>query len=217
MTIKAPKAQPVLVIGGGGHAKVILHVLERLPQFKVLGYVDPRNGGPLLGYPRLGGDDSLPVLAEKSGIAAVIGIGKVASGGERLKMLADLRALGFALPAVVAPTAQVAKEVVLGEGTVVMDGAIIQPGCVVGKASIINTRAVLDHDCVLGDDVHIGPSATLSGHVSVGEGGMVGVGVSVMQGLRIVSQCTIGAGAAVTEDCMEAGTYVGVPARRKLP
>ena len=208
------KRQPVVVIGGGGHAKVLLHVLERLPQFEVLGYVDPRNAGPILGYPRLGGDDCLPALAEKMATAAVIGIGKVAATSLRLKMLADLRALGFSLPIVIAPTAQVAKEVVLGECTVVMDGAVIQPGCVVGKAGIINSGAILDHDCMLGDDVHIAPAAALSGHVCIGDGSMVGIGACVIQGIRVVENCMIGAGAVVTNDCSEPGTYFGVPARR---
>lgn len=210
MTIKR---QSVVVIGGGGHAKVLLHMLERLKKFKVLGYVDPRNAGEVLGYARLGGDEVLPALAKKK-TAAVIGVGKIVSGGKRLKILADLHAQGFSLPVIVAPTAQVAKEVILGEGTVVMDGAVIQPGCVIGKACIVNSGAVLDHDCTLGDDVHIGPRVALSGQVSVGEGCMVGVGASVIQGIRITASCTIGAGAAVVEDCLQTGTYVGVPARR---
>lgn len=206
--------QPIVVIGGGGHAKVLLHMLSRLEQFRVLGYVDPRNQGTVLGYPRLGGDDALPVLAEQAGIGAVIGVGKVKAGRERLAMAERLKALGFALPAIVAPTAMIAREVALGEGTVVMDGVIVQPGSAIGRLGILNSGCVLDHDCVLGDDVHVAPRAVLSGNVSVGEGSMIGAGAALKHGVRIGSGCTIGVGAAVVSDCLEPGVYVGVPARR---
>jgi sugar O-acyltransferase (sialic acid O-acetyltransferase NeuD family) len=208
-------ARHIIVIGGGGHGKVILHMLSRMPSFHPLGYVDPRNSGPLLGFPHLGGDDALPALVQKyPGLNAVIGVGKVVAGSQRMQLLAKLKELGLSLPAVVAPTAMVARTVVLGEGTVVMDGAVIQPDSVVGKIGIINSRSCVDHDCFLGDDVHIGPAAALSGGVKINDGCMIGVGASVIQGVRITKNCTIGAGAAVTSDCAEAGVYVGVPAKK---
>lgn len=209
-------AKPVLVIGGGGHGKVLMHVLSRLPQFHLLGYVDPKNHGMILGFPYLGTDDSLPELIKKYPVAsAVIGVGKVSGGGPRAQIMQRLKELGFALPAIVAPGAMVAKSVTLGEGTVVMDGAVVQPDCVVGKLGIINTRASLDHDCNLAEDVHVGPGASVSGGVKIGEGSMIGVGSCVVQGVRIGKNITIGAGAAVTADCLEPGTYVGVPAKRR--
>ncbi|HEY8279506.1 MAG TPA: acetyltransferase [Bdellovibrionota bacterium] len=208
------KTQPIVVIGGGGHAKVLIHLIERLPQFKLLGYVDPRDAGDVLGFSRLGGDDTLPTLAKQSGIAAAIGIGKVRAGRQRLDIVERLRKLGFQLPPLVATSAMVARGVKLAEAVVVMDGAVVQPGCAIGLASIVNTGAMLDHDCVLGADVHMGPRAVLSGNVTVGDGCMVGVGACVIQGIRISPDCTIGAGAAVARDCLDAGTYVGVPAER---
>lgn len=205
----------IVVVGGGGHAKVLLHVLSQLAAFEVMGYVDPRSNGPILGFPRLGGDEILAEIVRTPGVAAAVGVGKVKAGRDRGKIFGKLRSLGFALPAILSPRATVARDAVIGEGSVVMDGAVVQPGCVVGAECIVNTGAVLDHDCVLGDDVHVGPRAALSGNVSVGAGSMVGVGASVIQGVRITEDCTIGAGAAVTRDCVEAGTYVGVPARKE--
>jgi sugar O-acyltransferase (sialic acid O-acetyltransferase NeuD family) len=208
------KPQSVVVIGGGGHATVVMAVLVRLPEFHTLGYVDPRDCGEPFGIQRLGGDEVLPDLSAGGQTAAVLGVGKVRAGLHRVSLLDRLGEMGFALPVVVAPSAQIGSGSCLGPGTVVMDGVVIQPGCVVGRAGILNTGAVVDHDCVLGDDVHIGPSATLSGNVRVGDGCMIGVGAAVIQGVRISSGCTIGAGAAVVRDCTEPGVFVGVPARR---
>jgi UDP-perosamine 4-acetyltransferase len=210
-------ARSIVVVGGGGHGKVLLNLLARLPGFKVLGYVDPRDNGSILGFPRIGGDDALPGLAGAGAACAVLGMGKVMAGGGRLAVFRRLRELGFALPPIIAPTSVVAGDAVLGEGTVIMDGAVIQPGCVVGMAAIINTGAILDHDCTLGDDTHIATAAALCGNVSVGDGSVVGAGATVIQGVRITSGCLIGAGAAVADDCTEPGLYLGVPARRVRP
>lgn len=208
-------AKPIIVVGGGGHGKVLLHVLTRLPAYNPLGYVDPKDHGPILGFPCLGGDEVLPSLLEKhKGLCAVIGVGKIRAESPRVEIFRKLKELGFLLPAIAAPTAMVARTASLGEGSVVMDGAVIQPDCVVGKLGIINTRASLDHDCILGEDVHVCPGATLSGGVKVNDGCLIGVGASVVQYLRIGKSVAIGAGAAVTADCLEPGTYVGVPARR---
>ena len=208
-------AKPILIVGGGGHGKVILNVLTRLPGYNPIGYVDPKDHGALLGFPYLGNDDDLPsLLGKHKGLCAVIGVGKIKAESPRADIFRRLKELGFLLPSIVAPTAMVARTAMLGEGTVVMDGAVIQPDCVVGKLGIVNTRASLDHDCILGEDVHVCPGATLSGGVKVNDGSLIGVGASVVQYLRIGKGVTIGAGAAVIGDCLEPGTYVGVPAKR---
>jgi sugar O-acyltransferase (sialic acid O-acetyltransferase NeuD family) len=208
------KPIPTIVVGAGGHGKVVLYVLSRLPEYQVLGYVDSRDYGEILGFPRLGDDSILPELAKQSGIAAVIGVGKVRAGSIRATVFSRLSSLGFALPAIVAPTAIVAPDVSLGEGSVVMDRAIIQPGCQIGNIAIINTGAIVDHDCVLGDNVHVSSGACLSGAVRVGKGSLIGVGASLIQLVQVGEDCTIGGGASVVSDCLEPGTYVGVPAKK---
>jgi len=204
----------MVVVGGGGHAKVLLNVLCRLPTVSVLGYVDPEDRGPILGFRWLGDDDELHRMAQKHpGVAVVIGIGRVEGGSSRTALFEKLVAAGFVLPPIIAPTAVIARDVSIGDGSVFFDGVVVQPGCRIGKLCIVNTQASLDHDCVLGDNVHIAPGAVLSGCVHVGNGSLVGVGACCKQGIRIGASCTMGAGAAVVSDCLEPGTYLGVPAR----
>ena len=208
------KKTRLVLLGGGGHAKVLANVILRLPQYELIGYVDPKNQGSLFGVPHLGGDEVLSEISVRGSMGAVLGVGKVRARSNRIELLERLERLGFSLPPIIAPSATVARDVILGPGTVVMDGAVVQPGCVVGRGGILNTNCSLDHSCILGNDVHVATGASLSGDVSVGDGALVGVGASVLQGVRIMPSCTIGAGAAVIRDCMESGTYVGVPARR---
>jgi sugar O-acyltransferase (sialic acid O-acetyltransferase NeuD family) len=191
------KRQSVVVVGGGGHARVLLGVLARLKQFKVLGYVDPRDHGPLLGFKRLGDDSALTKHAKARGTAAVIGLGKMKAGMERLELANHLREQGFKLPVIISPAAVVANDAKIGEGTVVLDGAVIQPGCVVGRAGIVNSNTFLGHDCTLGDDVHVAPAATLSGAVSVGDGAYVGVNATVVGPTHVMAGASVANGSVV--------------------
>lgn len=111
------------------------------------------------------------------------------------------------------PNAVLARNVVVGEGTVVMAGAFLSTDVIVGKHCIINTASVVEHDCVLSDFVHISPNASLAGNVMVGEGSQVGIGAIVIQGVKIGSWVTIGAGAVIIEDVPDHAVIVGNPGK----
>jgi len=51
----------------------------------------------------------------------------------------------------------------------------------------------------------------LAGHVEVGEGSHIGIGVSIIQGIKIGKWCTIGAGAVIIKDVTDGATIVGNP------
>jgi UDP-perosamine 4-acetyltransferase len=204
----------VVVLGGGGHAKVLISVIRKLP-WTIAGYVDPRNVGPVLGVPYAGSDDVLlALLARYPGCAAAMGIGKVDESAHRARVQDAALALGYRFPTFVSPDAVVNTEVELGVGTVVFDGAVVNAGVVTGPACIVSTNATVEHDCRFGTNVHIAPGATVTGRVTIGDHTFVGAGAVVIHGVRIVEGCLIGAGAVVTEDLTEPGTYVGTPARR---
>ena len=204
----------VVVLGGGGHAKVLVSVIRKLP-WTIAGYVDPRDRGPVLGVPHIGDDDVLPTLrARYPGCAAAMGIGKVDESAHRARVQDAALALGYRFPTFVSPDAVVNGEVELGAGTAVFDGAIVNPGVLTGPICIVNTNATVEHDCRFGTNVHISPGATVSGESWIGDHSFVGAGAVVIHGVRIVAGCLIGAGAVVTTDLTEPGTYVGVPARR---
>lgn len=204
----------LVVLGGGGHAKVLVSVIRKLP-WTIAGYVDPRDVGPLLGVPYAGGDEVLAaLLARHPGCAAAMGVGKVDATDRRARLQTAAEALGYRFPTFVSPDAVVNDEVELGPGTAVFDGAVVNVGVVTGPTCVVNTNATVEHDCRFGTNVHIGPGATVSGGVRIGDHTFVGAGAVVIHGVRIVEGCLIGAGAVVTHDLTEPGTYVGAPARR---
>jgi len=205
----------IIVVGGGGHARVVISLLRKLNIYDIFGYVDKADKGNVAGLKYLGNDDVLAELIKKDAISlAVIGVGSVNLDNKRANLYARLSKMGYSFPVIISPDAVVNKDVVIGEGTVVMDGVVLGIGTKVGEGCIINTHATIDHDCTIGNFVHIATGAILSGGIKVGNNSLIGVGTVVVQYKTIVSECLVGAGAVVTADCMESGTYLGVPARR---
>ena len=158
----------IVVIGGGGHAKVVISVLKKMP-CTLLGYTDEKDRGVILGTRYLGCDAVLPDLLRTYGrYQAVVGLGKIDVSEARALLQREIEALGIDFPTIVSPHAVVNDEVTLVPGTVVFDGAVVNSGTHTGSRCILNTNCTVEHDCHLGDNVHIAPGATTSGGVSIG-------------------------------------------------
>ncbi|MGE5351525.1 MAG: acetyltransferase [Syntrophothermus sp.] len=206
--------EKLVIVGGGGHAKVLISILKKNADYEILGYTDLMDNGSILGIKYLGDDSVLTnIIAKNSGCSAALGIGNISVVNYRKKLARKLEELKFNLPAIVSKTAILNEEVKIGEGTVIFDGAVVNSGTEIGKYSIINSNSTIEHDCTIGEFVHIAPGVTLSGGVKIGNNSMIGTGASVIQSIVITDNCMIGAGAAVVNDCTVPGTYLGVPAR----
>ena len=205
--------EEIVVVGGGGHSKVLISLLKKAG-YEVVGYTDRTDRGAILGVGYLGDDTVLGDFPGRGRPNAVIGIGKVDASPVRLDRQRALRAGGFAFPVISSPQAVINEDVVVGAGTVLMDRVVVNSGTVIGEASILNTGSTVEHDCRVGDNVHIASGATLAGGVTIGDHCMIGMGCNVIQLVTIGAGCIIGAGATVVRDLSEPGTYVGSPAKR---
>ncbi len=202
----------ILIIGGGGHAKVIISILKRNDAYNIIGYTDKINKGTLLGIKYLGTDTVLSKFYKENICRkAILGVGQVLNNNFRQKVIKNILEIGFNFPAIISNTAIVNEDVEIGNGTVVFDGAIINTGTKIGKYSIINTGAIIEHDCQISDFTHIAPGAVLSGGVKVKKNTMIGAGATVIQNIKIGGNIIIGAGAVVIKDCNKKGIYAGVP------
>ncbi|RMH72105.1 MAG: acetyltransferase [Gemmatimonadetes bacterium] len=203
----------ILVIGGGGHAKVVISLLNKIREYQVVGYVDTVNHGVILGVPYLGTDDVLPGQFARGTNLATLGIGQLKTAELRRRLRDKAIKIGYVFPAVISPTAIINEDVHIGAGTVVMDGVVVNSGSRIGCFSIVNTRSSIDHDCQVGNFVHVAPGVTLSGGVTIEDDCLIGTGATVIQYKKICSGCVVGAGSVVTTDLLCAGTYLGIPAR----
>lgn len=205
---------PVIVLGAGGHAKVLINTL-RLCSEEILGVTDADAaliGKDILGVPIIGTDDILKNYSTKK-VQLVNGLGSVGLPLPRRKIFDECKKLGFVFAVVIHPSAVIAVDVKIGEGTQVMAGAVLQPDVCLGDNVIINTRVAVDHDCSIGSHSHIAPGVTISGGVKVGDGAHVGTGASIVQGVNIGSDTLIGAGSVVLKDIPSGVKAHGCPAR----
>lgn len=200
-----------IVIGAGGHAKVVIEAIRAAGLGTIRGLIDPAPATPeVLGVPVLGGDEILPALRAQGVSAAVIALG---NNGARQRIGGKLRELGFALPSIVHPSALVSPSARLGEGIVVMANAVVGTDSAVGDFAIINTSASVDHDNVIGIAAHVAPGCALAGNVTVGDRTLVGVGSAVRPGITIGADAVVGAGSAVVNDIPAGARVAGTPAR----
>jgi sugar O-acyltransferase (sialic acid O-acetyltransferase NeuD family) len=200
----AGRKEEIVVIGAGGHAKVLISTLTARG-FSIAAVFD--DDDTKWGLDAQG--TRVSRIERKRGGNGVIGIG---DNARRREMA---RTLSFEWRTVVHPSAFVHPSARLGRGTVVFAGAVVQPDAVIGDHVIVNTGATVDHDCVVGDYAHLAPGAHLAGSVQVGEGAFLGIGSVVIPGVRIGGWSTLGAGAVAIRDVADGVVAVGVPARAR--
>jgi sugar O-acyltransferase (sialic acid O-acetyltransferase NeuD family) len=205
---------PIIVLGAGGHAKVLIDALIAL-KAQILGATDAdqnTHGNSILGVPVLGGDDII-FEHDTNSVVLVNGIGSTGVTPHRKEIYHRFLNAGYTFQTIVHPSAIIGTETDISDGVQILAGAIIQPGCRIGSNSIINFSACVDHDCRIGTNIHIAPGVGLSGGVTVGDDAFIGAGATVLQYLSIGSGALIAAGATVVSDVSAGGRVAGVPAR----
>lgn len=206
--------KPVILLGGGGHARVLLEALL-LSGRTVLGITDPDAGkaaGTIMNIPVIGTDDAV-LRFRPEDVELANGLGSVGSTARRAALFVAFRNRGYRFATAIHPAAVVSPTAIVEEGAQIMAGAIIQTGARIGMNAIVNTRAAVDHDCVIGAHAHLAPGVTLSGTVTVGDEVHIGTGATVIQGIAIGRGSTVGAGSVVVKTIPEGVTVYGVPAR----
>lgn len=213
MSLHAPPSTlaNLLVFGAGGHARVVADALAlAIPELRRVGSDrDPaRCQGMLLpGVPLVLPEHVNDALAPNAKVHVAIGVN---AAREREAIIWGLQRLYT----VVHPAASVSPYARIESGAFVAAQAVVGPQAYVGQGAIVNHGAIVDHDVQVGDFAHVAPNAALGGGARIGLRVLLGAGAVVLPSVYIADDAVIGAGAVVCESVIEAGTYIGVPARR---
>lgn len=198
----------LIIIGAGGHGKVIADIAQKLGKYEEIVFLDDGGGKEELGFPIIGKASDLQKYVNSADFFVAIG-----DSGVRCEFIEKLLSIGATVPTLIHPSAIIGSNVKIGVGSAIMAGVVINPCAVIGKGVIVNTCSSVDHDCKVGDYCHISVGAHLAGTVTLGKKVLIGAGVIVKNNVKIIDDCILGAGAVVIEDVNLAGTYVGVPAK----
>ena len=207
--------EKIVLLGGGGHAKVVIDLINACGSYEIAGIADAQlaAGVSVSGVTVLGNDSVLPELYGKGIKNACIAVGSVKDNSRRKALYEKVKDAGFSIPALVHPSAIISGKSQIRKGVQIMAGAIVQTGALIGENTIVNTGAIVEHDCAVGNHVHICPGATLSGNCLIGEGAFIGAGATVLQGIKIGNNSIVSAGAVVIKDVLDNTTVIGVPAK----
>ena len=208
-----PDSKPVIIIGAGDHAKVLLDILLE-QNVTIIGLTDKSisKGTCIYGVPVIG-DDSEILKYKTDEIELVNGIGSVGNTSIRQKVFSSLKEKGYVFRRVIHESSIVSKRAKLGEGVQLLAGTIVNTDAEIGDNTIINTKTSIDHGCVIGKHCHIAPGCSFSGCVRIGDCTHIGTGTSIIQGINIGKNVLIGAGSVVINDVSDNEKAFGVPAR----
>lgn len=205
--------KPVLLLGAGGHAAVVMDMLRQL-NCTVVGVVakdQPKSLGVFEGIAWHSSDDDV-LSFDKDEVLLVNAIGSLPGQEVRFKVQQKFKQLGYRFMTVVSPKAIVSDYALLSEGVQVMPGCIVNINASIGEGSIINSGAIIEHDCVIGRYNHVAPGAVLSGAVVTGDYVHIATGARVIQSIHIGEHALVGAGATVNKDLESNKTlYVAKP------
>ncbi len=188
--------ESILVLGGGGHAKMCIEILKHSKSYKIVGIVDSKLpiNSTVLDITVLGRDNIIDELVNSGLKYAILGIGAVLNHAVRKKLFLFLKEKRLFIPNIIHPSSSVEPSVKLGEGNQIMQGAIIGPDVKIGNNCIINTGSIVSHDAIIGNNVHIAPGAIIAGSVTIGDNTVIGMGTTVFLGVNIGENVTINNG-----------------------
>jgi UDP-perosamine 4-acetyltransferase len=203
--------QPVLVVGAGGHAKVIIELIQAEGCYRIAGLIDadptPRM---VLGVQVIGADGDLPRLRGSGMSKAFVALG---DNRRRLAIGRDLERIGFEIINAISRAAVISSSAKLGHGVAIMAGAVVNAATTIGDFAIVNTGALIDHDATIGEGAHIGPGCALAGSVRIGRLACLGAGTIATPGTTVGAGALVGAGACIVQDIPSAAVARGVPAK----
>ncbi|OUR92451.1 hypothetical protein A9Q81_16660 [Gammaproteobacteria bacterium 42_54_T18] len=200
--------KPLLIIGGGGHASVLVDILRQQKR-EILGIVSPDmdvTRKVFQGIRHYSNDDDI-LNFESDSIMLVNGIGSLPYNNLREKIYRKFNLLGYEFETVVASNAIVSDYVILGEGVQIITGAIVQVNVRIGSNTIVNTGTIVEHDCNIGENNHIAPGVTLSGQVVTCECVHIGSGATVIQNVRVGANSVVAAGAVLGKNLQPNTTH----------
>ncbi|MBI9018215.1 MAG: acetyltransferase [Phycisphaerae bacterium] len=203
----------IVIVGAGGHGRVVLDILSSNHQFQVVGFLDNniKLHNRIIDGTKVLGDLNHIDKIKNDGICGAI----IAIGDNRIRKMYAKKILdsGLALINAIHPSANIAGNAKIGKNVTIAAGANICANAVIEDSVILNTGCIIEHECLIKNSSHICPGVKLAGHVTVEKLAFVGIGATVIQGIKIDQSAIVGAGAVVISDVSAFTTVVGAPAK----
>ena len=187
--------KPIILVGGGGHCKSCIDVIEQSRKYNIVGIVDvsEKLHQKILGYEIIATDDDLPSLVKEYDLFCIT-VGHIKSPEPRIKLFQFIKKLGGKFPVIVSPLAYVSPHARIDEGTIIMHHAFVNAGARIGINCIINTKAIIEHDAIIEDNCHISTGAIINGGTIIKRNTFIGSNAMTKEYIEIEQDVIIGGG-----------------------
>lgn len=207
----------IIIVGAGGHGRVVAEIVGRQRAYRVLGFIDDYITGSVNDIPVIGSTECIRDLVRTLRSATLQVLVAIGDNDARSRVVSNLKPLVqqslIEFGQAVDPSAIISETASIGPGTVVMPKVVINANARIGNHVIINTAATVDHDSVVDDFAHLSPGVHLAGSVTIGIGSHIGTGTVAIPGSRVGAWSLVGAGSTVVEDVSDTVVAYGSPAR----
>ena len=205
----------VILVGGGGHCKACIDVVECTNEYEIVGILDRADliGTDVLNYKIIGTDDDI-LKYKQEGCQFLITVGQIKSAAIRKKIFHHLAQCQATIITIISPKAHVSKYAQIGKGTIVMHGVTVNASAKVGTNCILNTGCCIEHDSIIGHHTHISTNAVINGGSIIGDEVFIGSNATMSGNVSLGNNIIIGSGSVVLKTIPEAGIYAGNPVRK---
>jgi sugar O-acyltransferase (sialic acid O-acetyltransferase NeuD family) len=205
----------IIILGSGGHAKVVIDILERMNKYRIIGVtsVSLEKGSSFLGYPVLGDDTVLPAYKEKGINLVAMGLGGYKNNDGRRNLYFFAKEKGFQFVNAIHSASVISNSAILGEGVTIFAGVILNTEVKVGNNVIVATGSTVDHETVIEDHVLVSAGVTIGAYVHIKEGALLALGSKIISGIQIGKDSLIAAGAVVVNNLTDNSRVYGIPAK----
>lgn len=204
----------IAFIGSGEMARHIAHYMVEDNQFEIAGYFDDFTpvGTIVNNYPILGKLDDI-ICQYKLGVfhelINAIGFTRMLYRKDVFERFENDVPFGTFIHStcLVDSTAKIGKGVVVFPFCILYLDSIIEDDVFVQIRSYITDSKVKKHTMISG-------SVSIAGRTEIGECCNIGISTTIIDDVKVCDYVRTGGGTVVNKDIVEAGTYVGVPARK---
>ena len=189
----------MILVGGGGHCKSCIDIIENLKEYKIIGIIDSPKKKNLLKYKIIGQDKDLKFLNKKFKYAFIT-VGQIKNVDQRIKLFNKLKKLTYKIPTLISPNSLISNYSLINQGTIIMNHVIIGPETIIEKNCIVNNKVLIEHESKIGNNCHISTGAIINGNVSIGNNTFIGSGVIIKNNIKIGNNVIIGASVYVDKN-----------------
>jgi sugar O-acyltransferase (sialic acid O-acetyltransferase NeuD family) len=204
----------IILIGGGGHCKSVIEVIESTEIYRIIGILDVKEkvGKKVLNYEIIGSDNDIEQFLKQTKNFCIT-VGQIKSSLIRTQLYEKIVKMGGVLPNIIASTAHISKYTTIGNGNVFMHHSFLNAGVKIGSNNIFNTKSLIEHDTEIGNNNHIATAAVINADCKIGNSCFIGSNAVLNRGISLKNDIIIGSGSVLSKNIEEKGIYFGNPCK----